>query len=135
MDREHRHQTARTHERRALGYLRDLLEDHDLRQGEVERRVGWTQGYLSQLLGGHVDLRIHHLETLLGALDTTPGEFFGHLFESPPPPGNGARQPREVNAETAQVCSFGIEAVRELSRRVLSCERALEKLAYALPES
>lgn len=114
----------------ALSHLRDVIEDHDLLQRDVEERVGWRRGALSRLLNGRVDLRVRHLETLLGALGVSPAEFFGHLFARPahPMPGKAVAY-LEVGGDVVNVYSFGIRAVRELSLRVDHCERALSKAA------
>lgn len=112
---------------RALGHLRDLLEDSDLSQREVEERLGWSPGYLSRLLNGRVGLRLRHLEVLLEALGVAPGEYFGALF--PPPPPAGRRPDFEVGDEVARVALLGTWAIHELARRVERCEWALGELA------
>ncbi|HEX9733665.1 MAG TPA: helix-turn-helix transcriptional regulator [Thermoanaerobaculia bacterium] len=118
--------------RRALACVRDLIEDSDLLQRDVEDRVGFSRGYLSQLLNGHIDLKVRHLEPLLEALGLLPGQYFGALF----PPGRRRvrrsgrpRPPLKVSKDVIRIYGFGIAEARELRRRLEQCEERLEEMA------
>lgn len=122
---------ARAETRRALARLRDLIEDADLRQRQVEDRAGFSRGYLSQLLNGHIEIKLRHLEVLFEVLDLSPGQYFGALF---PPRGRRVRRPAgrpdlKVSQDVIRIYGFGIEEARDLRRRLQRCEEALEKLA------
>lgn len=119
----------RNEQSRALHHLRELLEDSDLRQRDVEDRLGWTRGYLSQLLSGRVELRLRHLEAVLEALDVAPAEYFGVLFPTPQAGQRRVTANLEPGYDEVQVATCGIKAIRELARRVERCERALADLA------
>lgn len=48
-------------------------------QNAVERRLGWGEGYLSQLLRGNQDLKVKHVYAILRAIGVPPAEFFSQL--------------------------------------------------------
>ena len=77
--------------RRVLKALADAIEDHDLNLRAVERRAGWQDGYLSQVLNQRVKLRVEHVLAVLAALGVPPGRFFGGLFAG----GGGAGEVAE----------------------------------------
>lgn len=122
---------AQAETRRALAFLRDLIEDSDLLQREIEDRAGFSRGYLSQLLNGHIDLKVRHLEPLFEALGLLPGHFFGALF---PPVRRrvrraGPRPELKVSKDVIRIYGFGIAEARELRQRLERCEERLEELA------
>lgn len=61
-------------------------------QRQIERMAGWSRGYLSQVLQGHISLTVHHVMTVLDALDMPPDRFFVELFGSEPAPLDEIRQ-------------------------------------------
>lgn len=123
---------AETH--RALAYLRDLVEDSDIPRSEIERRLAFSKGYLSQLLTGSIDLKLWQLVAILDTIGKTPTKFFSELF----PRRRPAQSPIRRNSRTAAgltvtrdvvlVYGFGIDAIRDLGRRLDRCEKALTKL-------
>jgi transcriptional regulator with XRE-family HTH domain len=56
--------------------LRDLVRLSSLSQRQIEDGLGWSRGYLSQVLQGHITLSVGHLLGILGALDRRPEDFF-----------------------------------------------------------
>lgn len=125
---------ARGETRRALAYLRDLIEDADLRQRQLEDRLGFSRGYVSQLLNGHIELKLRHLAVLLEALDLTPAQYFGALFPRQRrrvrrPGVPDARAGLKLNDDVMGIYALGIDEARDLRRRLRRCEEALEKLA------
>lgn len=123
---------AETH--RTLGRLRDLIEDADLRHRDIEERAGWSPGYVSQLLGGHVELRLSHLEPLLKALDIDPARFFREMFPRQAPsrastPGKRKVSRLKVNPDVVEIYDFGIESLRGLHLRMDECEKAITTVA------
>lgn len=50
-------------------------------QGEVERRCGWSRGYLSQVLCQRVNLNLRHVLSTLSAIGKSPAEFFAGQFQ------------------------------------------------------
>ncbi len=61
--------------------LRRLVRDSGSTQRAVEEANGFTRGYLSQVLQGHVTLTARHVLGILLALGVSPGTFFQRLFE------------------------------------------------------
>lgn len=59
--------------------LRRKVPGCGLSQKEVERRLGWGEGYLSQVLTGKVDLKFHHFFAVLEVLRVSPRDFFAEL--------------------------------------------------------
>ena len=56
------------------GLRRKILES-GLSQNEVERRCGWSRGYLSQVLAGRINLTVKHVLSALAATGAQPAEF------------------------------------------------------------
>lgn len=59
--------------------LRLVLLEKGVDQKAVEKKLGWSAGYLSQLLNGHVDLKIIQLYDVLEKIGTNPIAFFSRL--------------------------------------------------------
>ncbi|MCP4662838.1 MAG: helix-turn-helix transcriptional regulator [bacterium] len=60
--------------------LRRLINDSGVTQRSIEEKNGFTQGYLSQVLKGHIALGARHILGVLFALGIPPQEFFARLF-------------------------------------------------------
>lgn len=60
--------------------LRRLVRDSDETQRSIEVANGFTRGYLSQVLQGHVTLTARHVFGILFALAVAPGPFFSRFF-------------------------------------------------------
>ena len=120
---------------RILDRIRLLIYLSDITQREVESRVGFSRGYLSQILGGTVEIKYWQLLAILRAIDFEPSDFFAELF---PRRRHHAlevlddfrRQTEHPLArELAQLYAFGIEAIVDFRERLERCEDALEELA------
>jgi transcriptional regulator with XRE-family HTH domain len=73
----------------------------------VERRLGWSGGYLSRLLSGDIDLKVRHVLLICEALAVEPGEFFrmayaGPYRPAPSPPANEELD-RRIRASLAKI--------------------------------
>ncbi|MDP9120910.1 MAG: hypothetical protein M3O15_05990 [Acidobacteriota bacterium] len=60
---------------------------------EVDRRLGWGENYLSQLLRGNVELKVCQLFDVLGATGLSERDFFADLFPVAAPPSRAATAP------------------------------------------
>ncbi|MEM7350033.1 MAG: helix-turn-helix transcriptional regulator, partial [Acidobacteriota bacterium] len=60
--------------------LRQQVRGSDMTQRAIEDANGFSHGYLSQVLQGHVTLTVRHLFGILMALDTPPEDFFRLFF-------------------------------------------------------
>ncbi len=63
--------------------LRRKVRESGLTQRSLEETNGFTRGYLSQVLQGHVTLTARHVFGILVALEISPGAFFHRLFDDP----------------------------------------------------
>ena len=121
---------------KVLDRLRWRIQCSPLTQRTLERQLSFSKGYLSQVLRGHVDLKINHLLALLEALEVGPRDFFVELGEEPlDARGGGDARPCET-AETAgrpraeegadQALFFAeLQSLDEIRRRLARCEQAL----------
>ncbi len=62
--------------------LRALVRESGWTQRRVEEANGFTQGYLSQVLQGHISLTVRHLFGVIFALGIRPEDFFARIFGS-----------------------------------------------------
>ena len=61
------------------GLRRRILES-GLSQNEVERRCGWSRGYLSQVLAGRINLAVRHLVSVSLSIGNGTDEFSTEEF-------------------------------------------------------
>lgn len=47
---------------------------------EIERRLGYSRGYLTRLFGGEIDLKVDHVTEISGAIGIDPEEIFRLAF-------------------------------------------------------
>ena len=86
----------------------------------LERRLGWSAGYLSRLLSGDIDLKMRHVLMICEALAVEPGEFFRMAYPGPhgfeagwraaaprprpaPPPPSDEELDRRIRASLAKI--------------------------------
>ena len=60
--------------------LRQQVRGSDMTQRAIEEENGFSHGYLSQVLQGHVTLTARHVFGILMALGIPPDAFFRRLF-------------------------------------------------------
>ena len=60
--------------------LRRQVRASDMTQRAIEDENGFSHGYLSQVLQGHVTLTMRHVLGVLMALDLAPDAFFRRFF-------------------------------------------------------
>jgi len=60
--------------------LREAIRRRKVLQRQIERVLGQGKGYLSQLLGGNVDLKLKHVFAVLEVLGLAADEFFLGIY-------------------------------------------------------
>jgi transcriptional regulator with XRE-family HTH domain len=78
--------------------LKRTIAGAGLTQRDVERRLGWGEGYVSQILRGRVGFKFQHCFAILAALGIEPREFFAQLA-APPDGGGEGQAPAEGEAK------------------------------------
>lgn len=121
-----------------LEEIRRLVRFSDLSQRQVEKRAGFSKGYLSQLLGQNLDLKVRHVLAILNALELEPGEFFARVFRKPasggiPPSLAGFGEQSEPLTEemdrwVGRIYRDKSETLDQLRRRLDRCEAAVSQL-------
>lgn len=56
--------------------LRDAVRLSSWTNRDIERKFGWSAGYLSRLFGGRIDLRIEHVLLICSTIGMKPGDLF-----------------------------------------------------------
>ena len=70
---------------RTIEELKKLVfEESRFSAREVDRRVGWSENYLSQILRGGVELRVAHVLAILDVLGISPLDFWARVFPGQP---------------------------------------------------
>lgn len=118
----------------ALEEIRRLVRKSELSQRKVEERVGFSKGYLSQLLARNLDLKLWHVLAILDALGLDLGEFFHRVYPATRFPAleRFQRTSKPLSPELEEALSklykYGVESLDELRSRVGRCEQAVAKL-------
>lgn len=117
--------------------LRLIIHQAPMTQRQIERLASFSKGYLSQLMCGNIDLKYHHLMTILNATGVTASEFFAELYPERPSHllsalANFRRrsQPldQQVRLQLTRLYGLGLASLDELSERLDRCEDALAEL-------
>lgn len=128
------------HVRRWAWRLRDLLREHSRTFRSIEAELGWSAGYLSQVLGpGTPALKVEHVLQVLEILAVSPQEYFADLYGLglPVRPAGGAGgwtiDPSQIDRAVADGArrleerfkAEVHEAIEQMERRVHSAEEQL----------
>lgn len=122
--------------RKALEEMRRRVRAAGASQREVERRAGFSKGYLSQLLAGKVDLKVWHVLAILDAVGGDPRDYFLSAFAGArrrfPALERFRKTSQPLSAETDEILDKlyggGVESLNELRDRLSRCERAVSEL-------
>jgi transcriptional regulator with XRE-family HTH domain len=83
--------------RHVVDVLKRLIRAADLRNRDVERRLGLSASYLSRLFAGNIELRFEHIVAIGGAIGLEPRDVFRFLYPYPKdPPTPAAARLREI---------------------------------------
>jgi hypothetical protein len=115
--------------------MRTIIQGSDLSQRQIEELAGFSKGYLSQLLGQHLDLKMWHVLTILQVLDMSPADFFEAAY---PRTHSGSAlesfvagsQPLADDIEISihQLYRLGVESLTQMRMRLRRCEMAIDQL-------
>jgi hypothetical protein len=73
---------------RVRAVLRDAVRLSTWTNRDIERKFGWSAGYMSRLFGGRIDLRVEHVLIICDTIGIKPGALF--QIACPPPEGKSA---------------------------------------------
>ena len=107
--------------------LRNLREEKNLSQGDIEKRAGLLRCYISRVENGHTIPSLETLERLAAALEVPLYQLFYEGEEPPPLPNLSARQTTEDLAlsEEAEKENRFFEKVRRVLSRIDEKDRQL----------
>ena len=107
--------------------LRNLREEKNLSQGDIEKRAGLLRCYISRVENGHTVPSLETLERLAAALEVPLYQLFYEGEEPPPLPNLSPRQTTEdlaLNEEAEKENRF-FEKVRRVLGRIDEKDRQL----------
>ena len=107
--------------------LRNLREEKNLSQGDIEKRAGLLRCYISRVENGHTVPSLETLERLAAALEVPLYQLFYEGDEPPSLPNLSARQTTEdlaLNEEAEKENRF-FEKVRRVLGRIDEKDRQL----------
>lgn len=122
---------------RVLEQLKVRVYLAKLSQRQIEERLGFSRGYLSQVLGGFVDIKLWQVLAILYVIGIEPGDFFAELFPRHRSPitdtledyeRHAVQDENKLNVELARLYGFGIESMADFRDRLERCEEALDEL-------
>lgn len=102
--------------------MRDLVADTDLSHRVLERRAALAPGYLAQILGGNIELKMRHVFSILDALGVQPAQFFRSLHAVPT---SIEGIDLSLDEDLASVYGFGVESLERLRERLERFESAV----------
>ena len=107
--------------------LRNLREEKNLSQGDIEKRAGLLRCYISRVENGHTVPSLETLERLAAALEVPLYQLFYEGDEPPALPNLSARQTTEDLAlnEDAEKENRFFEKVRRVLGRIDEKDRQL----------
>lgn len=111
--------------------LRTVIRLSDYTNREIERRLGFSGGYLSRLFGGQVEIKVSHILNVLEIIGMYPSEFFQIAF----PPAEGEPSPvmKKLLGMTPQRRPFPLPAPAPTPPApALSAQEIEERLSEAL---
>jgi transcriptional regulator with XRE-family HTH domain len=65
--------------------LREVIRRKKSSLRNVEQALGQGRGYMSQLLGGNVDIKLKHVFSVLSVIGVEPDEFFMNVYSRSDP--------------------------------------------------
>jgi len=63
-----------------VSLLKTLIRFSPTNNREIEKRLGFSGGYLSRLLSGRIEIKIQHVLAILDLIGLHPHEFFSMAF-------------------------------------------------------
>ena len=107
-----------------------MIRRSDLSQRQVERKAGFSKGYLSQLLAQNLDLKVWHLLAILDVFAIPPAVFFERVFPTEETPLSLRRLAREsepvdgdTQSELEDLYQVDLEVLARLRRQLERHER------------
>lgn len=103
---------------KVIELLRRKIAESGLSQKQIERGLGWGEGYLSQILTGKVDLKLQHFFRVAAALDCSVPDLLRQLYGTTatmasPVGRSGAPRERRWTGGEAELRNLVAEVVRE----------------------
>jgi transcriptional regulator with XRE-family HTH domain len=122
--------------RPVLEEIRRLLKEAGLNQTQVEERAGFSKGYLSQLMGLNLDLKVKHVLAVLEAMEGNPGELFSRAYPNAKKRHRALddfqRASGPLTSEVEEILAYfykhGVESLRGLRDRLERCEQAVARI-------
>ena len=128
-----------------LRLLETAVQVSGIPRRQLETSLGVSRGYLTQVFGGRIELKLRHIEAILAEIGLDPAAFFELAYRRPQPPRAAAGSPVEELLRSFQGLGFGAlppaspiasagpspapeglrALVREVVREVLEAERPL----------
>ncbi|HEX2641932.1 MAG TPA: helix-turn-helix transcriptional regulator [Thermoanaerobaculia bacterium] len=81
---------------RMLAVLRDAIRLARFTNREVERRLGWSSGYLSRLFAGLMELRVEHVLNICSVIGFPPNEYFRAVYPDTDSEAEGGSKLRQA---------------------------------------
>jgi transcriptional regulator with XRE-family HTH domain len=82
---------------RLLHVLRVAMRILDVSNRDIEKKLGFSYGYLSRLFAGSIELKVEHVLQILEVLGLTPAEFFQLAYpRKTAPPSEAAVRMKDI---------------------------------------
>ena len=107
-----------------------MIERSPLSQRRVEEQVGFSRGYLSQLLAQNLDLKVWHVLAVIDVFGGHPGEFFSKVYpvrrhELVDRSSVAVPSGQEIDDVLERLYSLGADSLSKLRQRLERCEQSI----------
>jgi len=127
----------------ALQEIRRLLKETGMSQRRLEERAGFSRGYVSQLLGRNLDLKLFHVIAILDALNEDVAAFFKRTYPAAKKRRRALDEFRlqsgplteEIDELLGRLYEYGVDSLRDLKERLEQCEKRMARFEEILEEN
>lgn len=115
--------------RQALRLLESLLQAAGVSEGELERRLDVSPGYVVRLLAGEIELKLRHILSILRVVEIEPSLFFESLYPAGAAGASGGTIRMDALQQRLEGLGLGEPSAARLQVETRDLERRVQSVA------